>query len=100
MWLQGRAGESVTGLVEQTAAIMQGADEILAEYGLGFEDVIKQTAHYCGGSAGELHDNMGVRNAYYSKPGPASTGIPVRGFEQATTRTVIDLRLLRGWRDQ
>ena len=43
---------------------------------------------------------MGVRNAYYSKPGPASTGIPVRGFEQATTRTVIDLRLLRGWRDQ
>lgn len=100
LWLQGRAGEGLSGLVGQTAAIMQGADEILAEYGLCFEDVIKQTAHYCGGSAGELHDNMGVRNAYYSKPGPASTGIPVRGFEQATTRTVIDLRLLRGWRDQ
>ena len=98
LWLQGRAGAGVTGLVGQTAAIMQGADEILAEYGIGFEDVIKQTAHYCGGSAEELHDNMGVRNAYYSKPGPASTGIPVRGFEQAATRTVIDLRLLRGWK--
>ena len=76
---------------------MQGADEILAEYGIGFEDVITNRPLLRRVSRGAARQH-GRAQRVLQQAGPASTGIPVRGFEQAATRTVIDLRLLRGWK--
>lgn len=80
------------GLVEQTSRIMLAAEQVLARSGLGFHDVRKATTHYISGSsAEELHDNMAVRNAYYSRPGPASTGLPVKGFPNSNALIAVKL---------
>ncbi len=80
------------GLVEQTSRIMQAVEQSLVRSGLGFHDVRKATTYYISGSsAEELHDNMAVRNAYYSRPGPASTGLPVKGFPNADALISVKL---------
>lgn len=80
------------GLVEQTAGIMQAAEAVFAETGLSFRDVRKATTYYvAGSSAEELHDNMSVRNCYYAKPGPASTGLPVQGLPAPEAQVWISL---------
>ena len=69
------------GMVDQTRTIMTNIANVLEEWGLTFEDVCKATTTYVGDSSAEaLHDNMVVRNSYYSKPGPASTGLRVNHF--------------------
>ncbi|MFO1090750.1 MAG: hypothetical protein U1E46_14360 [Hyphomicrobiales bacterium] len=83
------AGEN---LVRETVAIMAAVADALAEASLTFEAVRKATVHYvAGSSADELHDNMAVRNRYYRKPGPASTGLPVEGFPRMRGRIAISL---------
>lgn len=80
------------GLVEQTARIMRAVEAEFAATGLGFRDVRKATTYYiAGSSADELHDNMSVRNSYYAKPGPASTGLPVEGLPVAGAKVSISL---------
>lgn len=80
------------GLVEQTAAIMLSAEEALKAAGLEFQNVRKSTTYYvAGSSADELHDNMAIRNGYYAKPGPASTGLPVEGLPQSGALISISL---------
>lgn len=79
-------------LVMQTATIMGGIEAALAEAGLSFQDVRKATTYYiAGSSANELHDNMSVRNSYYAKPGPASTGLPVEGLSVPGAQVSISL---------
>lgn len=91
-WLQARSLNENLGLVAQTDEIMKGIAIKMPGLGLNFSDVVKSTTHYAGGSsAAELHDNMQVRNAYYQKPGPSSTGLPVFGFSDNNSRIVIDL---------
>lgn len=97
-WVQSRAIDAGLDLVSQTKTAMRAMSIALEQLGWSFEDVVKQTAHYVGGTADELHDNMNVRNGYYKKPGPASTGIPVHGVAAAGIRNVVDLTLCRGWR--
>lgn len=81
------------GLVEQTQAIMRTIEANLRRRGLRFSDVRKSTTYYLGGSsAEELHLNMQVRNGYYAKPGPASTGLPVAAFP--ATPSLITVQLL------
>ncbi|HTN98115.1 MAG TPA: hypothetical protein VL101_14175 [Nordella sp.] len=81
-----------TGLVEQTRAIMRSIDAALRLRGLRFSDVRKSTTYYlAGSSAEELHLNMEVRNGYYAKPGPASTGLPVSGFPASSSLITVQL---------
>jgi enamine deaminase RidA (YjgF/YER057c/UK114 family) len=95
-WLQGRCTNGELGLVPQTEAIMDRFDVVLGDLRLGYNDVAKSTTHYVGGSsAAELHDNMAVRNRRYSKPGPASTGLPVYGFADPASKVVVDITLVR-----
>ncbi len=69
------------GLVEQTARIMKAVEAMFVDTGLSFRDVRKATTCYiASSSADDLHANMSVRNRYYLKPGPASTGLPVEGL--------------------
>ncbi len=72
-------------------------DQALHEHGIGFDAVVKSTSHYVGGgSPDELHDNMAVRNRYYDKPGPASTGLPVFGLAGDDSRIAVDVLAVRG----
>lgn len=82
------------GLVPQTEAVMATLDAHLPTIGLGYGDVVKSTTHYVAGdSAAELHDNMAVRNRRYTSPGPASTGVPVAGFDDPACRIAVTLTL-------
>lgn len=85
-------GGGETGLVEQTRAIMRTVDAALRLRRLRFSDVRKSTTYYlAGSSAEELHLNMQVRNGYYAKPGPASTGLPVSGFPASSSLITVQL---------
>lgn len=80
------------GLVEQTAKIMQAVEAVFARAGLGFKDVRKSITYYiAGNTADELHDNMSIRNGYYTKPGPASTGLPVEGLTTSQAQISVSL---------
>lgn len=61
----------------QTETAMDNIGKVLAELGLGLENIVKMNTFYVG-SQGEkdLQENASVRSQYYKGPGPASTGIP------------------------
>ena len=81
-----------TGLVDQTRTIMTNIANVLDEWGLTFKDVCKATTTYVGDSSAEaLHDNMVVRNSYFSKPGPASTGLRINHFSNSQGKISVTL---------
>lgn len=81
-----------TGLVDQTRIIMTNIASVLDEWGLTFKDVCKATTTYVGDSSAEaLHDNMVIRNSYYSKPGPASTGLRINHFSNSQGKISVTL---------
>jgi len=91
-WVHARSLDRDIDLVDQTKRIMGGIERVFDRLDITFSDVVKSTAHYVGGSSPEeLHDNMRVRNGYYAKPGPASTGLPVFGFSDPASRIVVDV---------
>ena len=61
----------------QTVTAMNNIEKVLAELGLGLENIVKINTFYVG-TRGEkdLQANASVRSDYYRGPGPASTGIP------------------------
>jgi enamine deaminase RidA (YjgF/YER057c/UK114 family) len=96
-WVQARSIDADTDLVDQTRQIMTAIESRLAAHDVGFDAVVKATSLYTGGnSAAELHDNMSVRNAYYERPGPASTGLPVFGLADERSRIVVDVTYAKG----
>jgi enamine deaminase RidA (YjgF/YER057c/UK114 family) len=63
-------------LVPQTHTVMGKIRTLLAEYGLSMDEVVKVNAFFkSGGTAEELNDNLRVRSASFTEPGPATTGI-------------------------
>ena len=62
----------------------------LARHGLSFLDVVKQQTYYVG-EREDLYENMRIRDGYYSRPGPASTGVAVYGFVDTDCRITIEL---------
>ena len=44
-----------------------------------------------GESEEDLYANMRIRNGYYSRPGPASTGLAVHGFADPECRITVEL---------
>ena len=94
-WIGARCTDGELGLVEQTEKIMDVLAATLAAEGVGFGAIVKSTTLYVGGSTEEdLHDNMSVRNRRYSKPGPASTGLPVFGLAAPASRLTVDVTYL------
>ena len=61
----------------QTVTAMENIEKVLAELGLGLENIVKINTFYVG-TQGEkdLQENASVRARYYHGPGPATTGIP------------------------
>ncbi len=65
-------------MTAQTGIAMQNIGKVLAELGLGFDNVVKINAFYSG-SAGtdQLKENAEIRFSNFpNAPGPASTGVP------------------------
>jgi len=63
-------------LVPQTHTVMGKVRTMLAEFGLSMDEVVKVNAFFkSGGTAQELNDNLRVRSACFTEPGPATTGI-------------------------
>jgi enamine deaminase RidA (YjgF/YER057c/UK114 family) len=66
-------------IVAQTTRAMNNIGRVLADLGLGFENVVKVNAFYAGTIGEEtLRQNAEVRFSYFERePGPVSTGVPV-----------------------
>ncbi|HYC12851.1 MAG TPA: hypothetical protein VEC75_01300 [Stellaceae bacterium] len=91
-WIAARCRTPAPSLVGETSGIMAAIASEIDRLGRRFESVTKATTHYVGSSSAEdLHDNMAVRNAYYRRPGPASTGLPVAGFPFSRGRIAVDV---------
>jgi hypothetical protein len=91
-WIAARSLAPGLSLVGETQAIMSAIAETMRAQSWRFESVAKATTHYVGSSSAEdLHDNMSVRNAYYRRPGPASTGLPVAAFPFSPSRIAVDV---------
>ncbi len=94
-WITARCCDGALGLVAQTERIMDSIATALTENGSNFDAVVKSTTLYVGGSSeSELHEDMAVRNRRYSKPGPASTGLPVYGFADTESTLTVDITYL------
>lgn len=92
LWISGTCSDGDLSLVGQTKAVMPAIGDVLSREGMTFADVAKSTTHYVGGATpDELHDNMAVRHSFYTKPGPASTGLPVQALGDINTRIAIDV---------
>jgi len=74
-------------IAAQTHTAMANIGRVLAEFGLGFEHLVKINTFYAGrkGQA-DLLRNASIRAGYYRPPGPASTGIP---FEYLAYRDML-----------
>ncbi len=65
-------------MVEQTRIAMRNIKRVLAEFGATLDDVVKVTTFYQGSASAEaLHENLLIRSASYTRPGPATSGIPM-----------------------
>jgi enamine deaminase RidA (YjgF/YER057c/UK114 family) len=91
-WIAARSLSPSLSVVGETQAIMAGIADTLRARGWSFESVCKATTHYVASSSpADLHDNMSVRNAYYRRPGPASTGLPVAAFPLSSSQIAVDV---------
>ena len=79
-------------MVAQTRTIMTNIASVLEEWRLTFKDVCKVTTTYIGDSSAEaLHENMVIRNSYFSKSGPASTGVRINHFSNSQAKISVTL---------
>ncbi len=80
-------------MVAQTTRAMHNIGRVLAELGLGFENVVKVNAFYAGGVGEDvLQQNAEVRFSYFQHdPGPASTGVPVPYLAYENMKIEIDI---------
>ena len=80
-----------TDLLAQTRRAMDRLDRVLAAAGFGRTDIAKMSVYYVGGAtAAELHGNLTLRAQRFTKPGPASTGIPVPRLPRPGDRIAIE----------
>lgn len=62
----------------QAATSMRNNVSVLQLLGATMADVVKVNAFYAGSDEPQaLHDNMNIRSSFFTRPGPASTGIPL-----------------------
>ena len=78
-------------IVAQTRTAMNNLAKVLAELGATLDHIVKVTTFYEGqAGADELHQNLQVRSSAFSKPGPATSGIPVPSLVYENMRIEIE----------
>jgi enamine deaminase RidA (YjgF/YER057c/UK114 family) len=88
-------------IVQQSHAVLGEIAELLESRGLDLDDVAKFNIYYRGeGTQDDWATAARVRAAYYSEPGPATTGIPVPGFADESVLIAMQVLALRGVREQ
>lgn len=83
-------------LTEQTRTSMENIGKVLAEFGAGYQDILKLNTWYQGANndqtnAQTLHTSVEIRSSYFQKPGPASTVISLDNlcYEGMVTETEV-----------
>jgi enamine deaminase RidA (YjgF/YER057c/UK114 family) len=90
--VSGRCLTRQPGSAAATERVMTALSATLTAHGLSSADVVKQQTFYVGGASEEdLYENMRVRNGYYRRPGPASTGLAVYGMVDAGCLITVEL---------
>ena len=65
----------------QTRLAMAHTRADLAAFGLGLDDMVKQTSFYLGAARAEdIVTNQRLRSSFYREPAGAATGVPLPGF--------------------
>ena len=65
-------------IIAQTEQVMRQIGAALADFGAGFDDVVKINRWYVGGGTVEDFEPAALAcGSHFSEPGPAATGIPV-----------------------
>jgi len=78
-------------LANQTRVVMEYMGKLLHGTGVDFNQVVKVNTYYTSsGDPAELHTNLKIRCAYFTDPGPASTGIPVPGLRPDGAMISVD----------
>lgn len=70
-------------LAAQTRTTMDFVQRVVEDLGATMDDVVKVNAFYKdaqGATPERLHANLAVRSGRFSKPGPVSTGVPLRAL--------------------
>ena len=64
-------------MAAQTVRSMDNIGRVLADLDAGYRDIVKVNAYFEGRRSTEVfHQNLSIRNRYFTRPGPASTGAP------------------------
>lgn len=93
--LDGRyLGGQAVSLQAQTKVVVDGLSVALRDRGMNFDNVVKSTSFYAGSDEmDEMHANIAIRNAHYTTPGPASTGVPIARMADPGAKVRIELVL-------
>ncbi len=79
-------------IVAQTKRALSYIEKVLVDLGATLDHVVKVTTFYQGqAGADELHQNLLIRSGAFSKPGPATTGIPVPSLVYENMRVEIEV---------
>ena len=61
----------------QTVRSMDNIGRVLKGLNADYQDIVKVNAYFEGGRSTEVfHENLTIRNRYFTRPGSASTGAP------------------------
>ena len=65
-------------MVKQARTSMDNIGKVIELLDCDYKDIFKMNSFYAGSdNPDDLHSNVNIRSSYFSKPGPASTGIPL-----------------------
>ena len=75
----------------QTRSVMEYTRDALDGFGLGLDDMVKQTSFYLGEAKPEsIVTNQRLRSSYYAEPAGASTGVPMPTFAMEDVMVTVE----------
>lgn len=84
-------------IIAQTKQVMRQIGAALADFGAGFDDVVKINRWYVGhGSAEDFEPAAIACGSHFKEPGPAATGIPIPGYTVEGQAIKIELVAMLG----
>lgn len=84
-------------ILRQSDVCLERLGAVLAELGADYDDAVKFNIYYRGaGLASDWEPAARVRAGYFNEPGPATTGIPVPGFDTPDHAIMMEIWAMRG----
>lgn len=95
----GQTSTAEEAIAAQTRSVLERIGGLLATHGAGLDDVVRFGIFYVGeGGKRDWEIAAHDRASFFSEPGPAATGIPVRALPDARAMTSIRVLAVRGAR--